>query len=113
MHNKYNETNVAPEELTQQDIDEILEEKTVETVEEAADEAAKSEEPVSRIGEVNGCKKLNVRQAASINSTPVCVISEGDMVIISPIESTDEWYKVYTEAGAEGFCMKTYISIKE
>ena len=30
---------------------------------------------------------------------------------VKKLESVNEWYKVCTEAGIEGFCMKKYVSI--
>lgn len=76
-------------------------------------EEAEVIEPISFIGVVSGCEKLNVRQEASIKSNPVCVINKNDPVVIDVRESVDGWYKVYTETGVEGFCMKQYITIKE
>lgn len=69
-------------------------------------------EPISHVGIVSGCKKLNVRSAASLASKAVCVINENDVVVIDMKESVDGWYKVCTEAGVEGFCMVQYITVK-
>lgn len=72
-----------------------------------------SQEPTSGVGIVTGCAKLNVRPDASTNGTPLCVLSEGDILIVDLENSVDGWYKVYTEVGIEGFCMKAYIEVKE
>lgn len=81
---------------------------------EVGEEIAEMEaQPLSLLGAVSGCKKLNVRAAAGLNGESVCVIAEGSFVVIDPVESTDEWWKVYTEDGAEGYCMKKYITVNE
>lgn len=69
-------------------------------------------EPISHVGIVTGCKKLNVRSEASIKGNVVCIIAENDAVVIDVNASVDGWYKVYTEAGVEGYCMAQYIMIK-
>lgn len=60
---------------------------------------------------VVNCHKLNIRPFPSTDNTPVCVVSEGDPLVLNKEKSTDDWYAVYTEAGVEGFCMKQYVKI--
>lgn len=83
-----------------------------ETVEETVEEVV--EEPVKEdvIGVVAGCSKLRVREAASANAKVLCEISENSEVIVNEEESTKDFYKVCTEAGVEGFCMKKYITVR-
>lgn len=82
-----------------------------ETVEETVEEVV--EEPVKEvIGVVAECSKLRVREAASANAKVLCEISENSEVIINEAESTKDFYKVCTEAGVEGFCMKKYITVR-
>lgn len=59
------------------------------------------------------CHALNVRSMPDKNSEIVCVINNGSEVVIDPKESTDMFYKVYTESGAEGFCVKDFVRITE
>lgn len=68
--------------------------------------------PTAVIGVVTGCKHLNVREAANTAANVVCVITEGAEVEIIEEESTADFYAVCTGAGAEGFCMKKFITIK-
>lgn len=68
-------------------------------------------EPIDGI--VSGCKKLNVRVVPSLTGDVVCVVAEGTSLMIDESESTNEWYRVYTEAGAEGYCMKKFVTIKQ
>ena len=77
-------------------------------------------EPVAEIDEeaiVNGvvvdCGKLNVRQEPSSDSKIVTIIPGGTEVEINNEESTDEFYKICTAAGIEGFCMRKFIDILE
>lgn len=63
------------------------------------------------IGVVANCLRLNVREKPSKEANIICVIQLGSEVKIDEIESTDEFYKVCTETGVEGFCMKQYITI--
>lgn len=68
------------------------------------------EEKVIVRGKVTDCKKLNVRIGAIISSDVKAVISENDVVEINEKRSTEEWYRIRTSGGAEGFCMKKYIT---
>lgn len=71
-------------------------------------------ELISNIGVVSGCDRLNVRTNPAVESdNVVCVIEKDDLLVIDIRELVDGWYKVYTEAGIEGFCMQQYITIKE
>ena len=71
------------------------------------------EETESLIGVVSGCTKLNIRKESNITSEPVCIVPEKSVLLIDQDLSTDEWYKVYTEAGMEGFCMKKYVTVNQ
>ena len=69
-------------------------------------------EPVSVVGVVAGCEKLNVRKGPSLASDIVCEIPVNSEVAIREDESTELFYMVCTAAGAEGFCLREYIRIK-
>ena len=64
------------------------------------------------IGVVIDCQLLNVRKMPSPTAEVVCTIKCGEQVAIDKSESTDLFYKVYAEIGAEGYCMKQYIEIE-
>lgn len=70
------------------------------------------EEPELLEGTVADCVRLNVRKEPAANAPVVCTIPRNTKVVVVEEESTDEFYKVYTESGIEGFCMKQYISIE-
>jgi hypothetical protein len=64
------------------------------------------------VGVVVDCAKLNVRAQPNPRATVVCVIPQSSEVTVDEAESTEEFYKVCTAAGAEGFCMKEFIELK-
>ena len=63
-------------------------------------------------GTVVNCGKLNVREAPTVSSAVVCEIPVNSEVAIDTDNSTDEFYKVCTEHGFEGYCMKKYIEVE-
>ena len=69
-------------------------------------------EPTPITGVVTGCGELRVRVAPNTNADILCKIEKDSEVQIIESESTEEFYKVITEAGAEGYCMKKFITIK-
>lgn len=93
------------------------EKATTESVENISDVAeniqAKAEtnaEPTT--GVVTNCLKLNVREEPDSDGAIVCAINCDTKVIIDKAESTAEFYKICTESGIEGFCMKKFITIQ-
>lgn len=71
-----------------------------------------SKEPEKKIGFVSDCEKLNVRMAPSLRAEVICKVDAGTELEILEDESANEFYKVCLASGAEGFCMKKYITIK-
>lgn len=65
-----------------------------------------------KTGIVSCRTKLRVREKASLDSNVLCEIESGATVKIDTANSTDEWYKVRTKDGVDGFCMKRYITIQ-
>lgn len=90
-------------------------EATVETtaVEEVVENVTETvEEPKvtkPKTGVVANCEKLNVREKPTTSSSVVGVINKTEKVTIKNSESTDEWLKIKTKSGLEGFCMKKFI----
>lgn len=68
-------------------------------------------EPENKTGVVTDCIKLNVRIEPNLQSDVLCTLDCLTWVKIDESESTDEFYKVCTSAGIEGFCMKKYIAV--
>lgn len=79
--------------------------ETVETV-----EVPIIEPPTAVSGKVTGCYRLNVRSAPNTSADVLEVIWNGSSLEIYENDSNSEWYKVRTETGVEGFCMKQYVT---
>lgn len=102
---------IAVESVTNDfDFDEVEEETIAGDDEEIVSESEPAR--VTITGTVSGCEKLNVRKVPFASGEVVCVIAKGSIVVIDETESTDEWYKVCAENGAEGFCMKKFINVE-
>ena len=81
------------------------------TEEPTAEEAPKKE---SKVGTVHNCAKLNLRSTPVYEPKGKNIITSlilGTAVIIDDEKSTDEFYKVTTEDGLEGYCMKQFIRL--
>ena len=69
-------------------------------------------EPENRkFGKVSNCKKLNIRKLPSRDAEIVSELIEGSEVMIDEKESTALFYKICTEHGIDGYCMKDYITV--
>lgn len=62
-------------------------------------------------GVVINCLRLNVRKAPSADAEILTVIDAFSNVMVNKSASSDAFYKVCTETGVEGYCMKGYISL--
>ena len=80
----------------------------IEVVEPAIDTVIETV-PAPKIGRVFGCTSLNVRKAPKTNATVICTINCHAEVEIDELESTDDFYKICTASGIEGYCMKKFI----
>ena len=80
---------------------------------ELTDVTEEIEESINSItGIVSDCKKLRVRNAPGLDSDVICEIEAGSIVEIDEINSTEEFYKVCTETGIDGYCMKKFIKVE-
>ena len=68
-------------------------------------------EPV--VGIVIGCSRLNVRMKPGADAKVVCTIECDSKVMIDEENSTKNFYKICTEVGIEGYCMKQFINISK
>ena len=84
--------------------DELIVEPVVEPVDEP------EVKPVH--GFVVDCEQLYVRSEPSTDSEPLGIIKKSTNLLIYENESTDDFYKICTEAGLEGFCMNKFIAIR-
>ena len=86
---------------------------TTEVIDEVEDVVTEVEEDTPEVvkGVVVGCTKLNIRKEPNSSSVVVGTVATSTEMVLDETESTDDFYKVCTAAGVEGFCMKKFISI--
>ena len=90
---------------------ESAESGAIETVKNITEEV-KETKPEPKIGIVTDCIKLNVRKNPNPNAEIICEVSAATDLMIDEEQSTDIFYKVFTAAGVEGYCMKKFVTIK-
>ena len=56
------------------------------------------------------CAKLNVRKGPSKDTESLCVI-EKDTKVTLYNEQTEDFFKICTASGIEGYCMKQFIKV--
>lgn len=64
-------------------------------------------------GVVVGCYNLNVRTGPNKDFDVICEIPSESEVEIDESESFEDFYKICTASGVEGFCMKKFIEVKK
>ena len=109
-----NDPELEVEEENKEKVEEPIEGQIVipEVEPEPVSDPEPSVEPKNRkFGQVSGCKKLNVRKLPSRDAEIVSELVEGSKVMIDEKESTALFYKICTEHGIEGYCMKDFIKV--
>ena len=100
-------------------VEEVVEETVVTpdapVVEEVAGETVVTPEtptePEPVYGVVSECAKLRVRKEPSTDAAVICELPLATEVLVDEANSTEEFYKVVTGAGVEGYCMKKFIEL--
>lgn len=77
------------------------------------EEADVSNEPRIVPGVVTDCICLNVRKQPDIHADVAVVIDALTNVCVDLNTSTEDFYRVTTSDGVEGYCMKKYISLSK
>lgn len=95
-----------------QDIIQELRDKR-QDVTELCTEAEAVNEPYTGSGIVMDCLYLNVRKLPDINADVAVVIDALTQVCVDLDASTEDFYKVRTSDGVEGFCMRKYIALSK
>ena len=140
MENNIEELNQNIEEVTEvteetieentEEVNETIEqvEETVNEVEESTNETEETTEEITEpevivpsiennvennevIGKISVFEKLYVRKEASKDSEPVGIVTDKDDLSIDVAHSTDDFYKVITSNGLEGYCVKEFVKI--
>lgn len=71
-----------------------------------------SVEPVKEVkGVVVDCVRLNVRKNPEPKAEILCAVDAKQDLLIDEAHSTEDFYKVCTAAGIEGYCMKKFVAI--
>lgn len=116
-YTKYSGQTTSP--VVEEVVETAVQEEVVETavqeevVETPQTSITKVEEVIKTLeGVVDGCSKLNVREQPRPDAEVVCQIDRFSKVEIYVEESTTDFYKVCTENGVDGFCMKKFIVTK-
>lgn len=112
--NEIEESVKETEEITNE-VNETIEqvEETINEVEESTNEIEETKEEVTEevIGKIIEFEKLYIRKEADKNSEPVGIVTNKDYLSIDIIHSTDDFYKVITSNGLEGYCVKEFVKI--
>lgn len=66
---------------------------------------------VEKDGIVTDCIKLNVRKEPSVTADIVCEINASTKLAVYEDESTEDFYKICTFSGIEGYCMRKFITV--
>lgn len=137
LNQNIEEVTEVTEETIEENTEEVNEtieqvEETVNEVEESTNEAEETTEEVTEevtepevivpsiennvennevIGKISGFEKLYVRKKASKDSEPVGIVTDKDDISIDVAHSTDDFYKVITSNGLEGYCVKEFVKI--
>ena len=109
-----NDPELEVEDTVEEKVDEPIEGQIVipEVEPEPVSDPEPSVEPENRkFGKVNNCNKLNIRKLPSRDAEIVSELIEGSEVMIDEKESTALFYKICTEHGIDGYCMKDYITV--
>lgn len=107
--NKVDETVDVTEEAAAQEVEvtpEVVDTPVVEPVEETVETVAL---PKTVTGVVVNCAKLNMRAKPNANAAVICVLNAASEIEINIEESTDEWFRVYTATGVDGYCMRKFV----
>lgn len=92
------------EDTAEEQVDETLEEIEEVTLEDAAVDTV--------IGIVSDCAKLNIRKLPKPDADKVATVDANTQLMIDLDGSTLKYYKVYTESGVEGYCLKDYVAVR-
>ena len=107
------EVTESPDELVYS-VEQILDnnEEDIESAEETSQPTINDGiEDNSASGKVYGFTKIYVRSNPNRDAEPVGIVSDLDDISIDLFHSTNEFYKVVTSNGLEGYCLKECIKI--
>lgn len=62
-------------------------------------------------GTIIKCTKLNVRETPNLDANIMCVLDKTSKVKVDVENSVGKFFKVVTEVGIEGYCLKEYVAV--
>lgn len=68
-------------------------------------------EDVTQVGVVVGCSKLNIRKEPSIKAEVIGQIPLNSKIVVYSDEVYQDFYRICTYSGVEGYCMKKFINL--
>lgn len=105
------EVSVNPIETTEEVVLPVEVENETVVEQEAEVEEPKAEVSNYVTGIVTDCVRLNVREDPNSKATILGTITVDTELIVNKEESTEDYYKICTSVGLEGYCMKKFITI--
>lgn len=105
------ETEVLPEVAVEENESAVIEQPIVHEPEAPVESEPAFEPEIRKFGKVHGCKKLNVRKMPNPAAEVLIEMPESSKLMIDEKDSTAVFYKVCTEFGVEGYCMKQYVKV--
>ena len=119
-YSEQSENNMIIDEIIDTVVDEVVDTVVDEVVDAVVDNVVVEPEVETTVEDIKnaivvGCVKLNVRKEPNKDSEVVCVIEEFHELTIDTVQSTNDFYKIYTSVNdvlVEGYCMKKFINIK-
>lgn len=103
------------DEVVEEVIEEVVESVEVEAEVEPELEPEPELDPENvQLGKVVDCAQLNVRAEPSLSADLATdrPLKRNTELMIYPDESTDDFYKICTESGINGYCLKKFIEIQ-
>ena len=65
----------------------------------------------TKTGTVAKCQFLNIRKFPLVTAPVVEIINRGEKVMIDMTKFSNDFYKVKTASGTEGYCKKEFIEV--
>lgn len=88
-----------------------MEEELQEIKEEEVEEEKKDPKKAVKVfGRINGCKLLNIRKKASLDSLVLGVLNAASKFLIDKKLSTEDFYKISFN-GINGYCLKKFVEL--
>ncbi len=61
---------------------------------------------------VSNSIRLHIHEEPNLKSMVICKVRYLTDLLVDPEESTEDFYKVFTATGVEGFCEKEFVTLR-